>query len=201
MTTDRAANLVQLQIGDVSQWASPATLGLATRTDDSGLQVNPARVRTARVALDSTSNALQVRIAPDDATSPTWAHTKMAMTEASVGIGIGYPQGSAKLQVLGDDRIYGRLSANHPVLAPGASVSAQTNLACTAQPPHQQLITVISRHSPYSDDVMAEGIRADGTVSPPLHWKSGTGDICAHAHRLVKARSASLRKRAHSTSK
>lgn len=101
MTTDRTANLVQLRLGDVSQLAFPATLGLTTLTDDAGLQVDPARVKTGRVASDSTSNALQVHIAPDDATTPTWAHTKMAVTQDGVGIGIWYPQHGAKLHVLG----------------------------------------------------------------------------------------------------
>lgn len=41
MTTDSTTNSVQLQIGDVSQLAFPATLGLTTPTDDAGLQVTP----------------------------------------------------------------------------------------------------------------------------------------------------------------
>lgn len=70
------------------------------------------------MALDSTNNALQVQIAPDDVSSPARAHTKMAVTDAGVGIGIGHPQGGAKLHALGDVRIDGGLSANYPGLAP-----------------------------------------------------------------------------------
>lgn len=71
--------------------------------------MDPARVRTGRVALASTNNALQNQMAPDDATTPTWAHTKTAMTQDGVGIGIGYPQNGEKLHDLGDVRIVGGL--------------------------------------------------------------------------------------------
>lgn len=87
MTTESTANLVQLRFGNVNQLASPASLGLTRLSDDAGLEVSPARVNTGRGALDLTSNSLQVQIAPDDATIPTWGHTKMAVTEAGVGIG------------------------------------------------------------------------------------------------------------------
>ena len=144
MTTDRTTNSVQLQFGALSQVAFPAALGVTTPTDDAGLQLNPARVKTSRVACDSTRNALQMQMAPDDTTSPTWAHTQMAATDAGVGIGIGDPQGGAKLHVLGNVRIDGGLSANHPALALWACVSAQTNFAFTTRRAHPQFITIIS---------------------------------------------------------
>lgn len=178
MTTDSTANLVQRRLGNVHQLASPASLGLTTLTDDADLEVSPARVNIGGVALDSTSKSLQVQMAPDDATSPTWAHTKMAVTEAGVGIGIGYPQGGAKQDVLGDVRIDGGISANHFARASWSYVIAQRNLVFTAQQPHPQFILVLNRKSPYSDNILAEGIRADGTVSPPLHWRVEQG-TCA----------------------
>lgn len=65
----------------------------------------------------------------------------------------------------------GGLSANHPALAPWAYVSAQSNLEFTVQPPHKQFIRVLNRNSPYNDNLLAESTKADGTVSPPLHWR------------------------------
>ena len=95
--------------------------------------MDPARVRTGRVALDATRNALQVQLAPDDATVPTWAPTNMAVTEAGVGVGIGYPHGGATLHVLGDVRIDGGVSANNLVLAPWPPITTRTLWICTAQ--------------------------------------------------------------------
>ena len=89
------------------------------------------------------------------------------------------PQNGAKLHVLGDVRIDGGISAYHPALAPWSYVTAQSNLAFTTQQPHQQFILVLNRNSPYSDNLLAEGIRADGTVSPPLHLRVEQG-TCAN---------------------
>lgn len=178
MTTGGATHPVQLQIGGVSQVASPATLGFTTLTNDAGLPVNPARIRTGRVALDSTSTRLHVHIAPGDDTTPTWVRTQMAVFEAGVGVGIGFPQGGSNLHVVGYVRIYGGISANHPALAPWVQTATQTNWAFRAQQPHQQYVLNDERTHPNTDNISAEGIRLDGTVSSVLTWRVEQG-ACA----------------------
>lgn len=82
----------------------------------------------------------------------------------------------------GEVRIDGGLSANHLALAPWRYVLAQRNLAYTTQEPHQQVIRVLIRTSLYSDNLLAECIRADGSLSPPLHWRVEQGSF---AHTLL----------------
>lgn len=130
---------------------------------------------TGRAALDSTRNALQVQITPYYPTTPRWAHTKMAVTEAGVGIGIGFPQGCSKLHVVGDVRIDGVTSANHPALAHWVHTTTQTNWAFNVQPPHQPHVLIVERIIPNTDNLIAEGVRLDGSVSVVLTWRVEQG--------------------------
>lgn len=112
-----------------------------------------------------------MRVAPDDATTPTWAHTKLGVTEASVGVGIRYPQRGAKLHVLLDVRIDGGLSANHHVLAPWVQITTHTKWAITVQQQHPQYLLIVERTNPDTDNLRAESIRLVGPVSPVLAWR------------------------------
>ena len=95
------------------------------------LKQHQLRMNNARI--DSRSGAMRFEVTPDLAADPTHLNTRMTiMPDGRVGIGIE-PQGSDRLHVLGDVRIDGGLSANHPALAPWSSVTAQSNWACTTQ--------------------------------------------------------------------
>ena len=96
------------------------------------------------------------QIAPDGDTSPTWVQTQLAMSEANVGVGIGDPQGGAKLHVVGGVRIDGDISANHPALAPWVHITTQSNWAFSVQQPHPQYVLIVERTNPNTDHVSAE---------------------------------------------
>lgn len=117
----------------------------------------------------------------------------MAVTEAGVGIGIGYPQGGAKLQVLGDVRIDGDISANHPVLAPWVQLTTHTDRASSVQQPHQQYALIVERTNHNTDNRIAGVIRLYGTVSAILTWRVSANELCNYAQRLLRRRALCFR--------
>lgn len=95
------------------------------------LNQHPLRMKHTRI--DSMSGAMRFEVTPVVAADPTYLNTRMTiMPDGRVGIGIE-PQCSDRLDVLGDVRIDGGLSPNHPALALWSSVIAQSNWTFTTQ--------------------------------------------------------------------
>lgn len=186
MTTHAATNSVRLQVGDLSQLASPASLGSTTLSDDAGLRVDVARARTGSVALDATSHALQVQLAPDDATSPTWAPTKMAVTprwswhwhrrpsrrcSATCG-GIC----SNRRRRLSQPSCSGSLGANHNTEQLGMQRSAAPST-----------IRIDSRaNAPQHGQPHCSRNSTGRMCVCGSHMASRAGELCKHAHRLLR---------------
>lgn len=203
--TDVTMNKVQLSssndkltlsVSDVATFEDGDAQVMLDRTH---VDLKPHQLRMKHTRIDSRSGAIRFEVTPDLAAYPTHLNTRMTiMPDGRVGIGIE-PQGSARLHVLGDVCIDGGLSANQPALTPWCSVTAQSNVAFTAQEAYQQCITIITRTAPIQRQPLGRRNPGRRQCVTTLALESRSGKRCALSFRRFRERSASLRKRTHST--
>ena len=79
----------------------------------------------------------------------------------------------------GDARIDGGMPANHLALALWVQITIQTNWAFSVQQPPQPYALIVERTNPDTNNLIAEGIRLDGSVSAVLTWRVEQGNVAS----------------------